>query len=168
MKDSRLLVGTILVFLVIVISWIGVRLANGNSSGTSKATVSSAILILPETTYDFGTLNMKNGPVEHIFTAKNESNDEVTVKKVYTSCMCTAATILKDGQSLGRFGMQSSDKKLDIRIGAQESITIKAGFDPAAHGPSGVGLAQRSIFLETNSTAQSKIELTFRAVVINS
>ena len=44
-------------------------------------------------------------------------------------------------------------------------MMLEAVFDPAAHGPSGVGLAQRYVYLETNSAKSPKLEISFQAMV---
>ena len=112
---------------------------------------------------------MANGDVSYRFKLKNEGDEAVAVKKVYTSCMCTIANILDAFEKkLGVFGMPGhggASSNANIEIKAGESIIVEAVFNPAAHGPSGVGLAQRSIYLETNSKKSPKVELNFTATV---
>jgi len=85
--------------------------------------------------------------------------------------MCTTATITDNNKKeTGTFGMpghRGNLSRADIIIEPGENITVKAIFDPAAHGPAGVGLAQRSIYLETDSGETPKVELRFKAKVIN-
>jgi len=57
--------------------------------------------------------------------------------------------------------------KTNITVKPGESVVVETIFDPAAHGPSGVGLAERSVYLESNSQKSPKLELKFSAVVIN-
>lgn len=157
---------TTVVFLVVFLI---IRQPADTSQDNNKT--SSGVLTARETNYDFGTLEMKNGPVEHIYILENTSNEPVIITKANTSCMCTTGTLIKGDVNIGRFGMsgmsggKNSGRIAEVAVG--ETLSVKAGFDPAAHGPAGVGLAQRSIFLETNSKTQPKIELTFRAVVEN-
>ena len=137
-----------------------------NTSMTSNAS-----LIAQNSFYDFGSIVMKDGLVETTYQLTNTGDEPVIIGKVYTSCMCTTASIIEsDGSEKGVFGMPGHR---EIRVNAEssvaprDSITVKAIYDPAAHGPSGIGLAQRSIYLETNSKTTPKIELRLKAMVTN-
>lgn len=132
---------------------------------------SSASLIAQDPFYDFGNIIMKDGVVETTYQLTNTGDEPVTIGKVYTSCMCTTVSIIEsDGSEKGVFGMpghREARTSAESLVAPGDSITVKAVFDPAAHGPSGVGLAQRSIYLETNSKATPKIELRLKAMVTN-
>ncbi len=156
------------VFLVAL----GVILWRG-SSAPGDATFSPSIysaseLLLGETSFDFGEIVMGDGRVSRRVELTNNGGDQVTIEKVYTSCMCTTASIITaSGERYGVFGMQGhgGTAKTKIEIGAGESVTLEVVFDPAAHGPSGVGSIQRSIYIETNSAKSPKLELPFQATV---
>src|SRR3990167_6021897 len=71
-----------------------------------ESNVSDSSLIVSETFYDFGTISMKNGNVSKEFTVTNSSDQNITLSKVLTSCMCTNAFIVRpDGSAKGPFGM---------------------------------------------------------------
>ena len=117
-----------------------------------------------------GTIAMKDGKVSHRFEVKNEGQEPVRIEKIYTSCMCTEASIIDgQGKNWGTFGMpgHAGPSKTNITVKPGESVVVETIFDPAAHGPSGVGLAERSVYLESNSQKSPKLELKFSAVVIN-
>ncbi|MDP2676785.1 MAG: DUF1573 domain-containing protein [bacterium] len=130
---------------------------------------SAGILQTADASFDFETISMKDGKVSHDFVAENSGEEPVIITKVYTSCMCTAAQITDGaGNVRGIFGMpgHAGPSSADIEVAPGERITIEAIFDPAAHGPSGVGLAQRSVYLETNSGTSPKLEFSFQATVM--
>ncbi len=157
-------VGTI--FLVGIVALIVV---SGNSGGRNPAAYSASVLTTLENNFDFNTISMEDGNVSHRFEVKNEEEEPVVIEKVYTSCMCTTAYITNSsGKKYGGFGMPGHvlSSKTSIEIGPGESATIEAVFDPNAHGPSGVGLIQRSIYLETNSAKSPKLEFSFQATVV--
>lgn len=141
--------------------------------GSEKEAIgySQSVLSASEDTFDFGTLEMKNGKVQHDYIATNDGPEPLVIQKVYTSCACTSAYIIDSANKKhGDFGMPGhigSAKKANITVNPGESITVVAVYDPAAHGPAGVGIADRSIYLETNSSTSPKLELKFRAVVTN-
>lgn len=118
------------------------------------------------THWDFGTIAMGDGKVSHEFSLA-AVNAPVRIQKIYTSCMCTEASVrLQSGKVMGPFGMTGHQSPwTDIAVPEGETVIVTATFDPAAHGPSGVGLARRSVYLETNAPESPQVELTFEAVV---
>ena len=165
MKQNILTFGGIIVFVVV-----GFFLLNGGGGNSSTKTVSASTLESLESYYDFGTISMGNGDVAKLFEVKNTGTEPVAIEKVYTSCMCTTAKITDaEGNTYGPYGMPGhvsyDSSKIEIRGG--ETATVEAIFDPAAHGPSGIGLNQRVIYLETNSAQTPKVELKFAATVTN-
>lgn len=80
--------------------------------------------------------------------------------------MCTNANLLtNDGKVKGPFGMHESPP-VNLEIMPNESVKLQAIFDPNAHGPAGVGVMDRSIYIDTNSSEKPKLELKFVANVI--
>src|SRR3989338_10095237 len=70
------------------------------------ASAEKSALTAPETLYDFGTISMKNWNVTKEFTVTNPTNEDITVKTVLTSCMCTTAFIVEAGGKIkGPFSM---------------------------------------------------------------
>lgn len=146
---------------------IGLLIAVGEEQNLPQR-YSAGALSAAENEFDFGTISMKEGRVKHRFEIINNSQTPVKIEKIYTSCMCTTASVINTaGKVLGKFGMPGHGFPLraNIEVAAQETVFIDAVFDPNAHGPAGVGLAERSIYLETNSAKVPKLELLFRALV---
>lgn len=162
---------TFIIVIAIAVFAVGaIAFSRSNSSGSNQqASLSS--LEAAESFYDFGEIPITGGIVETEYTLTNTGEEPVTIDKVYTSCMCTTASIVEsDGTEKGKFGMPGHKGQLTFAnsvVNPGESIAVKAMYDPAAHGPSGVGLAQRSIYLETDSKATPKIELRLKAMVTN-
>jgi len=152
------------------IVWISNR-NSGQAGGKGAATVlqGNGRLEAKEKSYDFGTVSMANGKVTRAFEITNPSSETVNVKKVYTSCMCTQALIKSSaGREFGPFGMPGhggASPWANVDVAPGEAIVLEAVFDPAAHGPSGVGVIDRAVYLETNSKETPKVELTFHATV---
>ncbi len=118
-----------------------------------------------ETAYDFGSISMKNGKVTHAFMVKNETGAPVTIAKMYSSCMCTSASLLRAGETYGPFGMpgHGAIPRIDQTLAPGEEATVEVVFDPNAHGPAGVGFIRRVVYLE--GTAGDKFELRISANV---
>lgn len=145
----------------------GIWVLSSVLSDNGSAASSSGFLTVEENYFDFGEISMAAGKVSHFFEVKNEGTEPLKIQKVYTSCMCTTASVIDSfGKKKGVFGMAGHTySKANIEIGPGEVVKIEAIFDPAAHGPSGVGLAERSVYIETNSLKSPETELSFRAMV---
>lgn len=139
------------------------------NKSTEVSVSSASTLSVVENDFDFGSIMMQDGEVSHNFEVKNEGTEPVQIGRVYTSCACTTAYIIdSSGQEVGKFGMlghKGLRTSADVEIAPGESVMVKAVYDPEFHGPSGVGLADRSIYIESNSSKSPKLELSFRAMV---
>lgn len=120
-----------------------------------------------ETFYDFGTISMKNGNVSKVFKVTNTGSEDIKVPSVTTSCMCTTAYIIKEDGSKSRpFGMPGHGgavPKANEIVKAGGSMDIEVVYDPNAHGPAGVGIIERSVFLEDEN--DNVIEFKFKVNV---
>lgn len=164
MRNSQLLIyGAFLLLVVAGLAFI----AKGDKPTASISTNGASVLAATEDFFDFGTIKMRDGKVSRVFTVRNDGKEPMTIQSVYTSCMCTEALVTDSfGKEYGPFGMPGhTSPRTNIAVGAGKSVNVEAVFDPAAHGPSGVGLAERTIYLETNSAEKPRIELKFKAVV---
>ena len=134
-------------------------------TGNGEANVSSAgkgSLTAEEMSFDFGAISMADGKISHIFKIKNESGEPAMISKIYTSCMCTEATLMRGDKKFGPYGMpgHSGIPKINETINPEESVDVEAVFDPAAHGPAGVGLADRVVFVEDGAGRQLQLRFT--------
>ncbi len=134
-----------------------------NVAGSVKA--SGALTADGSTDYNFGSISMGAGNVKHIFKIKNSGSEAVAINKMYTSCMCTTATLEAGGKKFGPIGMQGHGAipTINKMLAPNEEALVEVVFDPAAHGPAGVGRIKRVVTLE-NSSGQP-LELTFSALV---
>lgn len=119
----------------------------------------------PETFFDFGTVSMKNGTVSHTFTVKNARERSATIRTVTASCMCTKAFLVNGDTRSGPFGMPGHGfvPPANEVVPAGGTLGIEVVFDPAAHGPAGVGRIERAVFIEDEAGGQTVI--TIKALV---
>ncbi len=159
------LIRNLIILGIVVVGVVAVMMVSfgGNDGPESSASVLQAT----ETNYDFQTISMKDGLAKHEYKLKNEGDTAVEIQKVSTSCMCTEAYVVADGEEYGPYGMggHGGASSTGVMVKPGETVTVRAEFDPAAHGPSGVGRAERVIFVETNSTQSPRVELKFEATV---
>ena len=126
---------------------------------------SARTLKAEETNFDFGQISMAAGKVKHAFKIENTASESVVIEKMYPSCMCTEALLMTDGKQFGPYGMPGHGfaPKINGTINPGEEATVEVVFDPAAHGPAGVGRIGRVVYLE--NSAGEALELGFTALV---
>jgi len=164
---------TIIILIILIVAGLFIwgYLSKGGTSasvqGVRESNVSDSSLIVSETFYDFGTISMKNGNVSKEFTVTNSSDQNITLSKVLTSCMCTNAFIVRpDGSAKGPFGMAGHGGAVppaNELINAGESRIIRVVYDPNAHGPAGVGKIDR--FITLTDTSGNNLQLEIKANV---
>ncbi len=142
------------------------------SSGEPKTSVEEASipglagLTASEKIYDFGSISMKDGKVSKIFTLTNTTNNDINLESVTTSCMCTVAYVVNGESRKGPYGMPGHGgavPKSNEIIKAGESREIEVVYDPNAHGPAGVGVIDRFVYLVDSNGVT--IQLEIKAIV---
>lgn len=148
-KTRNTILGGLAVLLVL-----GALFALGRGAGPDAASgvPETTALIAADRAYDFGEISMRDGIVRHAFSLQNVSPEALTVEKLYTSCMCTTAALDFAGKRSGPFGMPGHGflPRIGRVIAPGEAATVEVAFDPAAHGPAGVGRIEREAVLETD------------------
>ncbi len=138
--------------------------------GESAAVVSSlggGELVAENGSFDFGEVRMAKGVVNTTFAVQNSGSKPVRITKVYTSCMCTQASLaLPGGKLLGPFGMPGHGliPALNATLESGEEATVEVTFDPAAHGPAGIGNISRIVYLENDGGAPLTLNFTAKVV----
>ena len=157
-KDVKTLINLMVIILVVI----GGGIALGVSGILSKdaPTVANSVLTATETDYDFGTIQMYDGKVSKVFTLKNNGDETVKLTDIRTSCMCTE--VIVDDAAYGMHGPYVSSAV--IKPGEEKQVDVI--FDPAAHGPEGVGPITRVVSFKTNSTATPQLDLKISGNVV--
>lgn len=116
--------------------------------------------------FDFGRISMAKGKVSHRYSIRNSGATPLTINKIFTSCMCTTATLMTpSAKTLGPFGMPGHGLLASISesLAPGELAQVDVVFDPAAHGPAGVGPTTRAVTVLND--AGLALELRFNAMV---
>lgn len=153
-------IALIIIVLIAGLIWLTGKKIDNQVTETGKSDKTSA-LSLDMTAFDFGSISMAKGRVKHNFTLSNNSDSDVKVARMYTSCMCTEASLIKDGKMFGPFGMPGHGMlpSIDQVIKKGEKAEVEVIFDPAAHGPAGVGPIVRDVIIETDDNAKLVLEI---------
>ena len=158
MNKKIIIIGACIVLALIGLMWWGWSIQAPETSGDSGSVGSLTAL---EKLYDFGTISMKDGLVNHVFTVTNSSSRDVKIKKISTSCMCTKAYIKGADGEKGPFGMEGMGflPPANEIIRAGESRDVNVVYDPNAHGPAGVGAIDRFVYLADASGDALRLEI---------
>ena len=165
MKQTKSIALALIVVFLLLGGLMLIARPKNEAPQSASAMGTLANLKASEGIFDFGTVSMAAGKVTHPFTLKNEGADPVVITKIFTSCMCTSASITTKDGKLGPFGMprHAFIPAINKVIAPGEEATVEAIFDPAAHGPAGVGRIDRVITLESGNG--EPLELGFGATV---
>lgn len=160
--NSKIIVSIVSIAAFVALVWFA---GSASTPANERRAQAGSALAAPETSYDFGTISMAGGLVRHTFTIRNSQGEPFRVGKVYTSCMCTTALLSLRGRQFGPYGMPGHGGIGDIgaELAPEETASVEVVFDPAAHGPAGVGKIERVAVVE--NTDGVPFELHFSAVV---
>jgi hypothetical protein len=159
----------IIIILIVAFALVGlVMWSYANTGGATQAQSNASSTLTASTTlYDFGTISMANGKVDHLFEITNPTSKDVNINTISTSCMCTTAYFVNGTTKDGPFGMSGMGftypSTANEVVPANSSREINVQFDPAAHGPAGIGDIDRTIYI--GQTNGGTLQLEIKAVV---
>lgn len=135
---------TVIVFGIVV--FLGLRM-----NTTAKISTDNQVRMeIAENTYDWGTIDIDGGIVSTSFTIENKGSTPLKLYDVKTSCMCTTAQLKNTEQRSKKFGMHEKSSSV-FEVKPRETAQLVVEFDPAFHGPSGIGPISRTVTMNTNS-----------------
>ena len=169
-----MILAAVAIALALAIAIIAARPGAGpaTSAGATPAAAPPSIAIRApdglqarETEFDFGSISMAAGKVTHRFWFRNEGTASVLMRRIYTSCMCTTATLVKGGRVVNSYSMPGHGPlpAVNESLNPGEAAYLDVVFDPAAHGPAGLGPTQRVVTIESDGSRP--LELQFVANV---
>lgn len=144
---DKFIVGIIAVTVLIL----GAAVFFGTKIGATPQVITDpqVSVLVDANKYDWGMIDYDKGVVSKNFEIKNTGNADLKLYSVKTSCMCTTAQIKTSEAISKEFGMhESSSDVVIVKPGEVAQMIVE--FDPAFHGPSGVGPVTRTITMSTN------------------
>jgi hypothetical protein len=157
----------IIIIIIAIVAVLGAMAwGYAKMAGPTQAQLSGQSPLTASTTlYDFGTISMAAGTVDHVFAITNPTDQNITITNLQTSCMCTTAYIGTGSARQGPFGMPGMGgvTDADYTIPAHSTDEIDVVFNPAAHGPAGVGDIDRTI--DATQQGGGTLQLEIKAVV---
>ncbi|MBI2031703.1 MAG: DUF1573 domain-containing protein [Candidatus Levybacteria bacterium] len=164
--DKKILIGLLSFSLLIIVGGAFV-LSNGPTKAVVEKT-QGAKLETKETSFDFKEIPYSGGKAEHAYLIKNTGNKDLEIANISTSCMCTIAYFKSEREMSSEFGMKGMTQPSSWKgiLKAQEEGKIVIVFDPAFHGPQGVGPISRIVSFETNDPDNPYAEFAFSGTVV--
>lgn len=164
MNDKKIIIGFVVLTLLILVG--GVFVLSSTNTAPVKITASqNAKIEIDQKTFDWGNIPYSGGNATKTFNIKNTGTDALKLTGVKTSCDCTKAQISIDGKTSPYFSMHSTSSWVG-EVAPGKEAQLQVIFDPAFHGPTGVGPMERLISVETNDIQNPKIEFFLKGVVV--
>lgn len=167
-KDIKIFIGIIgftVLLIVGLASWQGGKDTNEQTQPLAQV---AGIQISPES-YELGKVDLNGGLVTKEYEVKNDTDQTMKLQKIVTSCMCTQAKVSVGDKESRYFGMEHPGDRnppINYEIQPGENAKVTVNFDPAAHGPQGVGPFDRVVTL-TFSEPTGVRQLTFNGTVVS-
>lgn len=164
MSEKKVII--IMVISTVILLFGGIFFLTKTTS-TSQITASqnARAYTVDPTSFDWGTIPMNKGNITKTFIIKNTGTDTLKLFNVKTSCHCTKAYVTINGNDSPSFGMDSlSSWTGEVPAGKEAKLTVV--FDPAFHGPQGIGPINRFVSVETNDKANAKLTFTLTGTVV--
>ena len=157
-KESKIIIGGFLGLLILITG--GMLWLSKTSASPSVEATSNANAVTKVVSHEWGEIGINDGNALAEFSISNDGTDTLKLFNVVTSCACTTAQIVVGDEVSPLFGMHTKSNYI-AEVPAGDTAILKVEFDPAFHGPGGVGPVNRQIVVETNDPGQP--ELNFMA-----
>ncbi|MEK7503657.1 MAG: DUF1573 domain-containing protein [Patescibacteria group bacterium] len=154
------------IIIVAVVIFGGITAAIFISNGTPvenyQATdVARPGLEISETSFDFGKMKLSEIKTKDL-EIKNNGSKPLIISNILTSCDCTFAQFIVNGQASQKFSMQR-DQKWRGEIQPNSAATLKIIYEPRLMPVK--GNVSRSIFFKSNDPQNPSVSIKFTAYV---
>ncbi len=166
-NDIKIFIGIIGFTVLLVIGLAVWQGGKEDNEPTQPLAQVAGIQISPQN-YDLGNVELSGGLVTKEYEVKNDTDQPMKLQKLVTSCMCTQAKVSVGDRESRFFGMEhpgDRNPSINYEIPSGETAKVTVNFDPAAHGPQGVGPFDRVVTLTFSEPAGVK-QLTFNGTVV--
>lgn len=86
-----------------------------------------------KTSFQWGEISAAKGEVKTQFKIRNDSNEVLELGEMKTSCGCTTANYIINGERSMAFGMHTKAEKWSQKLNPQEEAIVEVIFDPNFH-----------------------------------
>lgn len=135
-----------------------------------QAPINRPIISLTPNIYDFGDISQQKGIAIAFFEIKNNGQEDLIINRLETSCGCTSASIIFQGQEGPRFamsghGINEKIKDWQIAVPAGGIAQLKIAYDPDIHQSfRGAAIREISVFSNDPINFQAKVMVELNQV----
>lgn len=162
MSEKKFIAGILITAMVLLGG--GFYLASNLSQTSQIEKIEGTKASVEKTTHDWGKIGMNDGDVSVVFNISNKGAKPLKLFNVKTSCMCTTAQLIFKDKKSPVFGMHTKSSYV-LEVPSNETAKLKVTFDPAYHGPQGVGSITRQILVQTNDPENPELNFEANALV---
>ena len=108
---------------------------------------------------------MDAGLATKTFEITNDGTETLQLYEVATSCTCTTAQLISESGRSPLYSMHTKSKYVH-EIAPGETAQLEVVFNPAFHGPSGVGPITRQVTMQTNNPQEPILSFEVAADVV--
>jgi hypothetical protein len=83
--------------------------------------------------YNFGVVSQGWGVVTTLLTLENKGSGDLVINGMWTSCGCTQASLIINGEEGPRFGMHNNPQDWSATLKPGEVAQLKVYYDPNVH-----------------------------------
>lgn len=164
MKNKSTIV--FLISLAIIVAGVvvyGLAVEDKNSDADTDS--SDAEMSITPASHNFGKVSQKEGVVNTSFTIENTGSSDLVIDNMVSSCGCTSAALVVDGEEGPKFGMHNNPKNWSVTIKPDDSAELKVYYDPDVHEDFR-GRATREITLFSNdkNNSEKKVKISVNQV----
>jgi len=128
----------------------------------------NGVLATPVAVHDFGLVPVSRGTVSAEVPLANIGDDDLVISFLDSSCGCTTAQVINDGERGPLFGMSShgkSPRDWQTTIAPGQKANLKIFYDPLVH-PKFRGPGTRVVTITTNaeSTPEKQVRIKVNQV----
>lgn len=161
MKLPLLITGATILLLVGGVFFLSKQPAGSVTLSTNAA----ALFATDHDRYEWGDIDYGGGKVSHRFTIKNDGTADLSIANLKTSCMCTTVQFVSPSGNSPALAMHQKSS-WEGTLAPNQAADIEAVFDPAYHGPQGVGPIERIVSFDTNDPKKPYVEFTLTGKVV--
>ena len=160
---DKFMVGTVVITVLILAA--AAVFGSGMGATTQVTTDGQVAISVDSNRYDWGNIDISGGGVSKSFAIESSGDVPLKLYNVKTSCMCTTAQLKTTSQTSPKFNMHDQTSSVfEVKPGETAELIIE--FDPAFHGPSGIGPISRTITMNTNDPRNPTLSFNLTAQVV--
>ncbi|MDP3995768.1 MAG: DUF1573 domain-containing protein, partial [bacterium] len=135
-----------------------------------EAPADRPVISLSPSSFDFGDVSQKEGVAATLFIVKNEGEKDLVIDRLETSCGCTSASIVFQGEEGPTFNMPGHDINEQIEgwqvvIAPGDEAQLKVYYDPDVHEDfRGPAIRTISIFSNDSLDFEKKVTVELNQV----